>query len=155
MRLNCNVKWIWGLSWVYWTQVSNFCYWSDGGKYLQPLAYWRLITRVDQSVIQNGVQSVGEPMARKRKRRPTIHICLRSTLTGDALVKRWLCAKMPCCDSQPVSNCWPNDNKAGYIERCKSGSRRWWCKPTIVIWQGGASLLHWIIFLSRYKEWSW
>ena len=35
-----------------------------------------------------------------------------------------------------------NDNRAGYIERCKSGSRRGWCKPTTVIWQGGASLLH-------------
>lgn len=41
-----------------------------------------------------------------------------------------------------MSHYCPNDNRAGYIERCKSGSRRGWCKPTIAIWQGGASLLH-------------
>ena len=51
-----------------------------------------------------------------------------------------------------MSNCSPNDNRAGYIERCKSGSRRGWCEPTIVIWQGGASLLHYNTGESRGRE---
>ena len=35
--------------------------------------------------------------------------------------------------------------RAGYIERCKSGSGRGLGKPTIVIWQGGSFLLYEII----------
>ena len=34
----------------------------------------------------------------------------------------------------------------------KSGSRRGWCEPTIVIWQGGASLLHYNTGESRGRE---
>lgn len=51
-----------------------------------------------------------------------------------------------------IDSCTMTVNRAGYIERCKSGSWRGWCKPTIVIWQGGASLLHFNTGESRGRE---